>query len=65
MISHNTGAMPIHLIHRCLSKVKMQSAEVVLITPPIALELLEDYPWILLALLDLIVMLAGQNETGN
>jgi len=56
------------LIHRCLSKVKMQSARVVLITPlwktqswfPIVLELLEDYPRILPTLPDLVVMPAGQ-----
>ena len=52
------------LIHRCLSKVKMQLARVVLITPfwktqswfPILLELLEGYSLILPTLSDLLVM---------
>ena len=57
------------LIHRCLTKVKIQSARLVLITPlwktqswfPIVLEVLEDYPLILPTLSDLVVTPVGQD----
>ena len=59
---------PWYLIHRCLTKVKVQSAQMVLITPfwktqswfPMVLEMLEDYPRALPTQSDLVVMPTGQ-----
>ena len=56
------------LIHRCLIKVKVQVARMVLITPlwktqswfPVLLEMLEDYPRMLLTQSDLVMMPVGQ-----
>ena len=56
------------LIHRCLTKVKKQAAQIVLITPlwktqswfPLVLELLEDYPRRIPQHRDLVSMPLGQ-----
>ena len=64
---------PWYLIHHCLSKVKMQLAREVLITPfwktqswfPVVLELLENYPLLLPTWPDLVVMPMGQEFLMN
>ena len=61
------------LIARCLSQIKRQMARVVMITPPwvsqpwypMILEMLEDYPRILPARNDLVILSPGQEFIMN
>ena len=56
------------LIYKCLTKVKVQSARIVLITPfwntqswfPVVLEMLKDYPRVLPTQSDLVILPMGQ-----
>ena len=69
-IGQHAGGLPTPhgLIPRCLTKIKIQAARLVLITPlwktqlwyPIILELLEDYPRKITQQQDLVSMPVGQ-----